>query len=286
MRKLSIIHIAILLCLSVFAFSTHFTASQRDGLLKIYFFNIGQGDSEFIETPSGNQILIDGGPDSKILSELGKVMPFYDHDIDVVIASHPHSDHITGLIDVLGRYNVKNIIEAEESYNSPQFRAWKEAVAKEGAQYAEAMVGESIDLGDGVTLNILHPFQSMAGTETQTPHDDMVVAMLQYGSFRVLLAGDMEKKVEDKLIAIGDDLKADVLKVGHHGSKTSTSEEFLNVVKPQFAFIEVGRNNQYHLPSPIVTSRLENYGIKYYRTDMDGDMEVLSDGKNYQVLKY
>ncbi len=286
MRKLSLIHLVIILCLSVFAFSTHSIASQKDGLLKIYFLNIGQGDAEFIETPSGNQILIDGGPDDKILSELGKVMPFYDHDIDMVIASHPHSDHITGLIDVLGRYQVKNIIEAEESYDSPQFRAWKDAIAKEGAQYTEAMIGQSIDLGDGVTLNILHPFQSVAGTDTRTPHDDMVVTMLEYGSFRVLLAGDMEKKVEDKLMSAGEDLRADILKVGHHGSKTSTSEEFLKIVQPRFAFIEVGKNNVYHLPSPEVLTRLSNHEVKYFRTDQNGTTEVVSDGTSFKIVEH
>ena len=283
MKKISLVHLIVILCLSVFAYSTYSTAQENNGLLKIYFLSIGQGDSEFIETPSGRQILIDGGPDNKVLEKLGKIMPFYDHDIDVVIATHPHSDHITGLIDVLERYNVKNIIEAKESYNSPQFLAWEDMIKKEGANEIDAQIGQVIDLGDGVTLTILHPFQSVAGTQTKTPHNDMVVAMLEYQAFRVLLTGDMEEKVENKLISKGDDLKADILKVGHHGSKTSTSEKFLKTVNPKIGFVEVGANNQYHLPSPDILQRLDNFGIKYYRTDVDGDMEVISDGDKYQI---
>ena len=112
-KQLKLIHLVIILCLSVFAFSTHSIASQKDGLLKVHFFDIGQGDSVFIESPSGYQVLIDGGPDNKILSKLGEVMPFYDKDIDVLVASHPHADHIVGLIDVLARYDVKNINNSE-----------------------------------------------------------------------------------------------------------------------------------------------------------------------------
>lgn len=283
LKKISLIHLVILLCLSVFAFSTHSIASQKDGLLKVYFLDIGQGDSEFIETPSGRQILIDGGPDNKVLEKLGWVMPFYDHDIDMVIASHPHADHIVGLIDVLNRYEVKSIVQAKEVYDSPQYTAWENAVSGEGAHNIEAIAGKVIDFGDGVTLRLLYPFESVAGTKTKTPHDDMVVAMLEYGSFRVLLAGDMEAKVENKIMFIGDNLRADVLKVGHHGSKTSSSESFLKAVNPTLGFIEVGKDNQYHLPSPYILQRLEDFGIKYYRTDLDGDKEVISDGSKYLI---
>lgn len=283
-RRLSLIHLVVFLCLVVFAFSTNSIANQKDGLLKVYFLDVGQGDAIFIETPSGRQILIDGGPDNMVLQKLGEVMPFYDHDIDMVIASHPHADHITGLIDVLNRYEVKSVIEAKEVYDSPQYWAWQDVVAVEGALNVDALAGKVIDFGDGVILMLLHPFQSAIGTETKNPHDYMVVAMLEYGSFRILLTGDMEQKVENKLVAIREDLRADILKVGHHGSNTSSSEEFLTEVKPQSAFIEVGVDNQYHLPSSEILQRLDNFGIKYYRTDIDGDIKIISDGDKYQIL--
>lgn len=285
-RRLNLIHLVILLCLAVFAFSTHSIASQKDGLLKIHFFDIGQGDSILVETPSGRQILVDGGPDNKVLSKLGETMPFYDKDIDVVIVSHPHADHIVGLIDVLNRYNVKNIIEAKESYNSPEFRAWEGAVKNENANNIEAIAGKVIDLGDGVTLTILHPFESVIGDNPKNPHDDVVVAMLKYKDLEVMLTGDMEQRVERRLMLAGEELDSDVLKVGHHGSKTSTSEEFLSAVSPEVAVIQVGAKNRYGHPSPEVLNRLENSDIKYYRNDIDGDIRLVSDGNNFQILKY
>ena len=285
MRKLSLVHLVILLCLAVFAFSTHGIASQKDGLLKIYFFDIGQGDAIFIETPNGNQILVDGGPDSRVLNKLGVVMPFYDRDIDAVIVSHPHVDHVAGLIGVLERYDVKNIVEAKESYNSSEFDSWREAVGSEGANDIEAIAGKEIDLGNDIKLTILHPFESVTGTETKTPHNDVVVVMLKYGEFEVMLTGDMEAKVERRLIMAGYDLDSDVLKAGHHGSKTSSSEEFLSAVSPEAAIIQVGSKNRYGHPSPEVLNRFENFGIKYYRNDIDGDIKLVSDGKNYQILR-
>lgn len=286
MRKLSLAHLVILLCLSVFAFSTHSIASQKDGLLKIYFLDIGQGDAIFIETPSGRQMLVDGGPNNKVLSKLGEVMPFYDKDIDVVVASHPHADHIVGLMDVLERYEVKNIIEAKESYNSSEFRSWEEAVKNEKANNIEAVAGKVIDLGDGTTLTILHPFESVVGDNPKNPHDDGVVALILYGELEVMLTGDMEAKVERRLILTGEDLDSDILKVGHHGSKTSTTEEFLSAVSPEVAIIQVGAKNRYGHPSPEVLNRLENSGIKYYKNDTDGDIKLISDGLNYQILNY
>ncbi|MEK7121757.1 MAG: ComEC/Rec2 family competence protein [Patescibacteria group bacterium] len=285
MRKLSFIHLIVLLCLSVFAFSTHSTAQEKDGLLKVYFMDVGQGDAIFIETPNGNQVLIDGGPDNKVIQELSKVMPFYDRDIDMIIASHPHADHVAGLIEVLERYDVKNVLQAKEDYNSPVVPVWIEAVRNEGANEIEAISGNVIDLGNGATLTIIHPFISVAGTLLKNPHDAVVVAILKYGALEVMLTGDMEAKVERRLMLEGYDLKSDILKVGHHGSKTSTTSEFLSAVAPEVAFIQVGAKNRYGHPSPEVLSRLEKFGIKYYRNDLDGTVKVVSDGQSYQIIR-
>ena len=283
-RQLSTTHLIILLCLSVFAFSTHSIAQEKDGLLKIYFLDVGQGDSIFIEAPNGNQILVDGGPDNRVLSELAKVMPFYDRDIDVVVASHPHADHIFGLIEVLSRYNIANIVEAKEKYNSPVFKKWEEVVKEEGSNYIEAKSGKIVDLGNEITLTILVPFRSYDGAILKNPHEANVTVLLQYKSFRVLFTGDMEMPVERQLLLDGKDISADVLKVGHHGSRTSSGDSFLSSVDPDVAVIQVGKNSYGH-PTREVLSRLENYGIKYYRTDLDGTVKVVSDGENYQIIK-
>lgn len=284
-KKLSIVHLIIVLCLSVFAFSTYSTAQEKDGLLKIYFLDVGQGDAIFIEAPNGNQVLIDGGPDNKVLSKLANAMPFYDRDIDVVVATHTHADHITGLVEVLKRYDVANIVEVGDKNISPIYGKWEETIEEEDANYIKAIAGEMIDLGNEATLTILTPLKSYDGVILKNPHEANITILLQYKSFRVLLAGDMEMPLERQLLLNGGDVSADVLKIGHHGSKTSSSELFLSAVRPKFGFIEVGGGNQYGLPASAILSRLENFGIKYYRTDIDGSIEVLSNGENYRVIK-
>jgi competence protein ComEC len=282
-RKFSFFHLILFVVLCVFAWSTYSSASQKDGLLHIYFLDVGQGDAIFIETPNGNQVLIDGGPDGSILSQLSQVMPFYDKDIDLLVASHPHSDHIAGLVDVLNRYEVKSFLEAEEGYDSSIFRAMKEAIANEGLQEIEAISGKVIDLGSGVTLTVLYPFKSAQGISTKEAHEYMVVTLLKYNNFEMLLTGDMEDEVERQLIAKGINLDIDVLKVGHHGSKTSTSEDLLRATTPEVAIIEVGEGNKYHHPTPLILTRLENFKIPYYRTDLDGMIRLVSDGEVFKI---
>lgn len=283
-KQLKLGHLVILLCLSVFAFSIHSLAQEKDGLLKVYFFDVGQGDAIFVETPNGNQVLIDGGPDDKVIHELAKVMPFYDREIDMVVLSHPHADHVSGLLSVLERYDVRNIVQAKEDYYSPVVTAWRDAVKREGANEAEAIAGKIIELGNGVLLKVIYPKESLGGQIVKNPNNSSVVMMLDYKDTEILLVGDIEAKIEKELL--GDDIRADVLKVGHHGSKTSTTANFLEKVSPQVAFIEVGSKNKFGHPAFEVIQRLEKNGIKYYRTDLDGHMEVVSDGETIQVKKY
>lgn len=271
----------VLIILSVIAFSTTRAVAEHDGLLKVYFLDVGQGDAILIEAPNGNQVLIDGGPDASVVQRLGSLLPFYDHTIDAVLVSHPHSDHIAGLIEVLKRYDVGAIVEARESYDSPTFRTWEKTASDEHAQQVETIAGTELTLAPDLTLKVLHPFKSEAGTSTKTPHDDVVVAMLQYKKTKILFTGDMEAKVEQELMRAHEDVDADVLKVGHHGSTTSTSPDFLAAVSPQTAVIEVGAHNMYHHPSPAVITRLANSGIPYYRTDTNGTVTLRSNGETF-----
>lgn len=283
-RQLKLIHLVVALCLAVFVFYANSIASQKDGLLKVYFLDVGQGDAIFIETPNGNQVLIDGGPDNKVLQELAKVMPFYDREIDLVALSHPHADHVTGLISVLERYDVKNILQANEDYNSPVVPAWRDAVKREGANDVEAIAGKIIELGNDVVLKVIYPKESLGGQTVKNPNNSSVVMMLDYKDTEILLVGDIEAKIEKELLV--DDIGADVLKVGHHGSKTSTTADFLKKVSPQVAFIEVGSKNKFGHPALEVIQRLEKSGIKYYRTDLDGHVEIVSDGQSFKTIKY
>lgn len=278
---------AVLLTSAILSFIAVSTSAKSDGLLKVYFLSVGQGDSEFIQTPNGNQVLIDGGPDAAVLQELGKIMPYYDHSIDLIVLSHPHSDHLDGLLEVLKNYQVSKVIENNINFQSADYAEWNKL--KNEAEVTEAKAGQVVDLGDDITLNILYPYKNGSGNVTITNsgsskvHDYMVVSRLDYGTESVMFTGDMEAKVEDELISKNVRLSAQFLKVGHHGSKTSTSEEFLDAVNPEIAFIEAGVNNVYKLPSPLILQRLENHGIKYYRTDVDGTVELSLDGQNYRI---
>ena len=283
-KQLRLYHIVVILCLSVFAFSTYSIAQEKDGLLKIYFFDVGQGDAIFIETPSGNQVLVDGGPDKLVVQRLGETMPFYDKDIDLIVSTHSDADHIAGLVEVLNRYEVENLIYSNTIRESALYDAWQEAVIKEGANTIDPVADKIIDLGNGVTLTILNPSKSLAGKIMKKVNNDSVVLMLKYGETDVLITGDIEAKAERQIILSGADLEADILKVAHHGSKTSTTTEFLYEVSPQVAVIQVGAKNRYGHPTQEVLKRLEDYGIKYYRNDLDGTVKIVSDGNNYQMM--
>ncbi|PIR42051.1 MAG: hypothetical protein COV30_00565 [Candidatus Yanofskybacteria bacterium CG10_big_fil_rev_8_21_14_0_10_37_15] len=283
-KQLKLIHIVILLCLSVFAFSTYSIASQKDGLLKIHFFNVGQGDAIFIETPNGNQVLIDGGPDNKIIQELAKVMSFYDKNIDLIVMTHSDADHLTGLLEVLNRYDVENLIYSDIVRDSSLYNSWKKIVHEEMTNVIDPVAGKIIDLGNDATLTILNPSESLSGKIMEKTNNESVVLKLKYGENEVLLTGDIEAKSERQILLSGNDIKVDILKIAHHGSKTSTIEEFLFETSPEVAIIQVGKNRYGH-PTQEILTRLENFGIKYYRNDLDGTIKIVSDGENYKIIK-
>ncbi|MEK7138784.1 MAG: ComEC/Rec2 family competence protein [Patescibacteria group bacterium] len=285
-KQLKLIHLVTLLCLSVFAYSTYSIAQEKDGLLKIYFFDIGQGDSILIETPNGNQVLIDGGPDNKVLQKLGEVMPFFDKSIDMIVSTHSDADHVTGLIEVLKRYEVENVVYSNIVRDSALYGAWQKAVAEEDANVVEPSAGQVIDLGNGADLLTAHPGEPLKGQTINKPNNESVVLMLKYGETEVLLTGDIEAKAERQIILSGVDINADILKIAHHGSRTSTTEEFLSEVSPQVAIIQVGAKNRYGHPTQEVLKRLEEYDIKYYRNDLDGDIKVISDGADFAITSF
>lgn len=247
--------------------------------LVIHFFDIGQGDGIFFELPNHVQVLIDGGPTNAILAKLGNVMPFWDHTIDLVILTHPHADHVDGLIDVLKRYNVGMVIESGVIYATPDYDEWNRLLKEKRIPLVYAYRGQRIALSDISRLDILYPTKELAGARFTNIHDSMVIAKLLYGSTTVLLMGDAEAPVEYELMGSGIPLGADVLKIGHHGSKTSSTQGFLNAVHPRIAIIPVGRKNHYGHPRQEVLDRIFAAGISFFRTDINGDIEIMSDGK-------
>ncbi len=258
---------------------------ERNGILTVAFLDVGQGDAIYIEAPSGNQMLIDAGPGKAVLRELSKVMPFYDRSIDVVIATHADQDHVGGLPDVLKKYKVNIFMEPGVPGESSSYKEVEKIVASSNSSGGGAGIkkilarrGMNVDLGDGTILQILFPVIDSPSTDTNM---SSIVAKLVYGENEFMLTGDAPQAVENYLVDTeGTLLQSDVLKAGHHGSKTSTSQVFVSAVSPQYAVISVGKDNKYGHPNQETLDTLRNFGAKILRTDQLGDIVFKSDGVN------
>lgn len=265
-----------LVALTITSFS--FLDSAVDGYLDVYFFDVGQGDAIFVETADGKQILIDGGPNNSVVQKLGAVMGFNDRSIDILMITHTDNDHITGLVEVLERYDIGLIMRSNILCDTSLCLAMEEKIENEEAGVWIVDAGDMIDLGYGAYLEVLYPFDNEP--YDGKPNNNSIVTKIGTGRDSLLLTGDIEKKIENILLYSGIDISARYLKIAHHGSKISTTEEFLNFVSPSFAFIEVGKNSYGH-PNQEVLQRLENRGVTYYRTDRDGDIHlIMGNGKN------
>lgn len=241
----------------------------------IAFLDVGQGDAVFIETPTGNQILIDGGVDSGVLSELGRVMRPGDHSIDIVIATHPDADHIAGLVEVLKRYQVDTFIDSGAESKTAVYAALYDEVIN--IPYSVAVsIGDRISSDDGVVLDILAPYGIDTGKDTNARS---VVTRLSYGNLSVMLTGDAPKEVEQDLVRwYGNQLESEILKAGHHGSKTSTDQKFLTALQPMYSVISASANNRYGHPHKEVLDLLEKAGVSILGTYNEGTIIFESDG--------
>ncbi|MDD5750813.1 MAG: ComEC/Rec2 family competence protein [Candidatus Pacebacteria bacterium] len=279
--KTNIILVSLFLLVLANVFVWQFVFSL-DNNLKVVFFDVGQGDSIFIETPQGHQILIDGGPGKRVSAKLGRVMPFWDRSLDLVVLTHPEYDHLSGLIEVLRRYEVKNILWTGIETSGGLFEQWQKALAAEKARVVFAHAGETIKAGN-VFGFILSPREDLSGrTSDKGINETSVVLSLVFGANGFLFTGDIGEKTEKALLNGTGDIGADVLKVAHHGSKYSSSKEFLSSVAPRLAVISCGANNSYGHPNKEVLSNLLEFGITVLRTDQKGDITITSDGSNFK----
>ena len=255
--------------------------SAPDGKLHVTFLDVGQGEATLIVTPSGRQVLVDGGPDPRIVTQaLGARLPSWDRSLDVVALTHPHGDHVNGLLEVLQRYDVDVFLHRSADYPTAEYARWEQALAQRAAQSTvlEAQSGHRIALGDGVLLEVLHPGPVILDDQT---NNNSLVLRLSYGDVVFLLTGDVEVPVESALLARGAPLDATVLKVGHHGSTTSTSAPFLDAVSPSLAVISVGEDNRFGHPDDAVLARLRAAlpPDRVLLTSHHGDVEVSTDGR-------
>lgn len=245
--------------------------------LQVSFLDVGQGDSVLIETPDGYQLLVDGGPDMSVLRELGHELSFFDKSIDMVLATHPDADHISGLTDVLARYDVATVIETTNGKETPVTKALAVAVANEHAQVINPEAGQVIMLGASTTIRFLAP----TGDETQWESNmASIIIRVEYGSTSVMLTGDAPIEIEKYVVvAYSGFLKSNILKLGHHGSKTSSSDEFLDAVHPEYAVVSVGLKNKYGHPHQSVMQAVAARNIKVDETGKEGTITFYSDGK-------
>ncbi len=254
--------------------------------LKIYFFDVGQGDAILISTPQGNNILIDGGPNRKILQQLAKALPYGDRTIDLVISTHPHADHLAGLLAVLEEYQVKKILGTGVVHTTNDYLEWLKQIKDKNIVYQVVRAGDDINFTDGVNLHILWPEENLVQKRVEDLNDTSIVLRVEYEKTSALLTGDISQAVEQRLVSSGNDLTAQILKIAHQGSHTSSSREFLQAVAPVWAVIMVGVNNRYGHPHLEILNRLKILGIRIWRTDLQGGVIFVSNGNNWQQQSF
>jgi competence protein ComEC len=280
---------SILISLLILNITAFFFVCQlsKDNPLKVVFFDVGQGDGIFIETPEGYQFVIDGGPDYNVMAEkISNQIPFWDKDIDGVILTHIDNDHVNGLFGVLEKYRIKNVFWSGATKEDDQEKGgnWESMLKKEkdeGGIITLAKSGRKIIAGSS-TIEFLWPENTSAGIQDDI-NESSLVAKLCYKSNCLLFTGDISFEEENNLL--NKDIKADIIKISHHGSKYSTSNDFLSAVKPSLAIIQVGKNNYGH-PTQEALGRISSSGAKILRNDKDGDIEIYSDGSDFKIVTH
>jgi competence protein ComEC len=260
--------------------------SRPDGRLHVTVLDIGQGDAIIVEAPTGATMLVDGGPDPELtLRRLGANLPFFARRIDLLVLSHPHQDHVAGLLEVIERFRVGAVLHAGIAYENPAYDRLLTDATRASVPLAVARTGQIVSLDAATSVEVLYPADADAAAPL--PDGDInngsVVLLLRHGSFSALLTGDAEAPVEATLVARDLLPPVDLLKVGHHGSNSSTTLALLDAAQPSVAVISSGEDNEYGHPAPETLAALARPGIAVLRTDLDGDVEVVSDGRTYRV---
>lgn len=256
----------------------------QDKQLKVYFLDVGQGDAILIRTPDHQDILIDGGPSSDVVNEIGRYLPFYDRDIELMILTHAHSDHVVGLVEVLKRYQVDQILyPGRVEQNADDYLAWLNLIDQQSISLRTTQCCEQIILGENLVLETLYPFEDFSGKTVEDLNNTSVINRLVFGETEFLFTGDAPIEAEEKIIDKGLNLEANVLKVGHHGSKYSSSLEFLDLVNPEYAVIQSGEENKFGHPHFKTVNNLNKRGIEILRNDQCGIIIFETDGVSLDV---
>ena len=262
-------------------------SSMPDGRLHLTALDVGQGDAILVETPTGATMLVDGGPDPELtLRRLGANLPYFERRIDLMVVSHPHQDHVAGLVDVLNRFKVGSLMHAGIDFENPSYDQLLTDAAAAGTTVTFARTGQVARLDATTTVEVLYPAEADAAAAL--PEGDInngsIVLVLRHGAFDALLTGDAEAPTETLLLGRGLIHEVDVLKVGHHGSTSSTTPALLEAARPRVAIISAGVDNEYGHPAAPTLDILGGVpGLTVHRTDLEGDVEIISDGTSYRV---
>ncbi len=271
--------LALVLLIPINALIAYELLSEKKDVLTVSFLKVGQGDAIFVESSTGFQMLIDGGPDRSVLRELPKEMGVLDRSIDVVVATHPDKDHIAGLPGIFERYKIGTYIEPGVVGDSSFVDSVNDSVTREGLEKVLARRGMRLHLGDGAYADILYPDRDVSTLETNTAS---IVMRVVYGETEFMLTGDAPSSVEEWVLDLDESLQSDVLKAGHHGSRTSTSELWVEAVKPTYVLVSAGKGNSYGHPHQEVTDIVQKSGAQLLTT-MDRSVTFVTDGTALKV---
>ena len=279
LRHLSIVWVTTAIILIVIYGYFYSQNGQHSKYLRVVFMDVGQGDSIYIEAPNGRQMLVDGGPDARVAGSLASVMPLFDKTIDLVVATHADADHIGGLPTVLDEYTVSRILENGAGGKTKTYQKLEQKIIDHNVQKDIARRGMHIvlDEKENIYFDILYPDRDVAGLDS---NDGSVVGKITYGAKSFILTGDAPNSVEDVIIKNEkhEFLKSTVLKLGHHGSHTSSSMEWLRAVSPSYVIISAGLHNKYGHPHVETLDKLKTLQIPYLATYEKGNIEFVTDG--------
>ncbi|MFH1375484.1 MAG: MBL fold metallo-hydrolase [Patescibacteria group bacterium] len=260
----------------IYLASTNLPSSK----LTVTILDVGQGDSILIRTPLNQKILIDGGPGSSILTPLSQELGFLERRIELLIITHPDADHIAGFTEIFRRYQVENVLLTGVQHSTAWYRDILTQIANQNIPTLIASSEVDFDFGSGVVLDTVWPREPLAGKAPADANAASVVSRLTFGQTAILLTGDFDEAGEGELLRTPQNLAAEVLKLGHHGAKTSSSAEFLQATNPQIALVSAGEDNQFGHPSPEIIERVKDQEI--LETAKMGSIRLISDGVKWR----